>query len=356
MTFRGVDRLRSFGFLIVVGSLVVLSACRSTDRTVVIKLGHALDQTHPVHTSLMFMAERLEKLSGGEMRITIYPSQQLGTERETLELLQIGSLGMTKVSSSVLEGFAPAFKVFGLPYLFRDESHRFAALDGEVGEDILRGAVDFNLLGLAYYDAGTRSFYTKDRPIETPGDLAGLKIRTQESPVAIDMVRSLGGSATPIAWGELYTALQQGIVDGAENNPPSFYTSRHYEVCKYYSLDEHTAVPDVLIISTLLWDKLTDQQRVWVKTAANESAVYERRLWKEAVDEALTAVEAAGVSISRPDKTPFEEKVKPLYEQYRSEPIVTDFVERIRAVGRMAEPETSDSVPPDSTQTGGAKA
>lgn len=288
------------------------------------------------------------------MRITIYPSQQLGTERETLELLQIGSLGMTKVSSSVLEGFAPAYKVFGLPYLFRDETHRFAVLDGEVGEDILRSATDFNLLGIGYYDAGTRSFYTKDRPIQSPADLDGLKIRTQESPVAIRMVRSLGGSATPIAWGELYTALQQGIVDGAENNPPSFYTSRHYEVCKFYALDEHTAVPDVLMISTLVWEKLTDQQREWVKTAATESVRYQRQLWKKAVDEALAAVEEAGVSISRPDKAPFVEKVQPLYEEFRSEPIVIDFVERIRSVGLETTPQQADLSSNSSRTTVGA--
>ncbi|QXD14450.1 TRAP transporter substrate-binding protein [Rhodocaloribacter litoris] len=310
--------------------IFVLAGCSGRTGVRVIKLGHGLDPTHPVHRAMEYMGERLVELSGGTMRLQIYPSQQLGTERETLELLQIGSLGMTKVSSSVLEGFVPAFQVFGLPYLFRDDTHRFAVLDGPVGQELLRRAEPFNLRGLAYYDAGSRSFYTKDRPVLTPADLAGLKIRTQESPVAIQMVRALGGSATPIAWGELYTALQQGIVDGAENNPPSFYLSRHYEVCRYYSLDEHTSVPDVLLISTLLWEDLTPQQQGWLQEAAQASAVYQRQLWQEAVEEALAAVQEAGVEVFRPDKTPFVEAVAPLYEAFRSDTLVYGLVERIR--------------------------
>ncbi|HUF11233.1 MAG TPA: TRAP transporter substrate-binding protein [Rhodothermales bacterium] len=324
--------------------LAAIGSCRPADQVTRIKLGHGLDRTHPVHVAMEFMAERLAEKSGGTMQITIYPSQQLGTERESVELLQIGSMGMTKVSSSVLEGFAPDYQVFGLPYLFLDEEHRFNVLDGPIGEDILRSAVDFNVRGLTYYDAGTRSFYTKDRPILSPGDLSGLKIRTQESPVAIRMVRALGGSATPIAWGELYTALQQGIVDGAENNPPSFHTSRHYEVCKYYALDEHTAVPDVLLISTIVWDELTDQQRAWLKAAASESAVFQRQLWKEAVDEALKAVEAAGVQITRPEKEPFVATVQPLYEEFRSEPVISGYVERIRAA-KDSNPPAPDELP-----------
>jgi tripartite ATP-independent transporter DctP family solute receptor len=279
-----------------------------------------------------FMAERLAETSGGTMRLDIYPSQQLGTEREAIELLQIGSLGMTKVSSSALEGFAPAYQVFGLPYLFRDDAHRFAVLKAEVGREILRSAEPFNLRGLAYYDAGSRSFYTKDRPVHTPADLAGLKIRTQESVIAILMVRALGGSATPISWGELYSALQQGIVEGAENNPPSFYLSRHYEVCKYYSLDEHTAVPDVLLISTVVWNDLTAQQQTWLQEAAVASAEHQKGLWAEAEKEALAAVEEAGVEIIRPDKSLFVEQVQPLYESFRSDPQVYDLIQRVRAV------------------------
>lgn len=317
---------------LLVGAVLLLSGCGVHGDVTIVKLGHGLDPSHPVHQGMVYMAERVAEKSGGRMQIDIYPSQQLGTEREMLELLQIGSLGMTKVSSAVLESFVPEFQVFGLPYLFRDEEHRFAVLEGAIGREVLLSTLPYNLRGLTYYDAGSRSFYTKERPVESPDDLRGLKIRTQESPVAIEMVRTLGGSATPIAYGELYTALQQGIVDGAENNPPSYHASRHYEVAKYYSLDEHTAVPDVLLISTIVWNDLTEQEQRWLEEAAVESLQHQKLLWKAAVDEALRVVEEAGVEIVRPPKEPFSERVRPMYERFRSEPRVYGLIERIRAI------------------------
>lgn len=310
----------------------LLPGCADRGDMAVVKLAHSLDTSHPVHRAMEFMARRLAEKSGGTMRIDIYPSGQLGTERETLELLQIGSVGMTKVSSSTLEGFAPAFRVFGLPFLFRDDQHRFAVLEGPVGRSLLRETERYRLRGLAYYDAGSRSFYTVRRPVHTPADLAGLKIRTQESAVAMQMVRALGGAATPIAWGEVYTALQQGVVDGAENNPPSFHLSRHYEVARYYTLNEHTAVPDVLVIATEVWDDLTPQQRAWLQEAADESAEYQRILWREATEEALREVEAAGVQVIRPDKEAFTERGAPLLDAFRSDPVVGPLIENIQAV------------------------
>ena len=335
------------------GFLAVLATgCSGGSDVVAIKLGHALDVSHPVHKAMVYMGERLVEKSDSTMRIDVYPSQQLGTERETLELLQIGSLGLTKVSSSVMEGFVPEFQVFGLPYLFRDEAHRFSVWDGEIGTDILNSSERFGLMGLTYYDAGTRSFYTKTRPVQTPDDLNGLKIRVQESPVATQMVAALGGSPTPIAWGELYTALQQGIVDGAENNPPSFYLSRHYEVCKYYSLDEHTAVPDVVLVSTVLWDDLTRQQRMWLREAAVESAVYQRGLWAESVEESLAAVRDAGVEITYPDKTPFADKVMSMYESYRNNAVVYDLIQRIRAAADSTDATASIGFEADANAVG----
>ncbi len=301
----------------------------------VIKLAHGLDPTHPVHHAMEFLAERVLEESGGTMRIDIYPSEQLGTERQALELLQIGSLGMTKVSAAVLENFAAPFKVLSLPYIFRDETHQWAVLEGPIGREMLALSARFRLRGLCFYDAGSRSFYTKDRPILVPADLAGLKIRTQESATATRMVSLLGGSATPIAWGELYTALQQGVVDGAENNPPSFHLSRHYEVARYYSLNEHTGVPDVLLVSTVVWNDLTREQQQWLQQAADESAQYQKLLWQQATEEALRAVQAAGVQVTRPEKTPFAELLAPMYAAYRDEPAVAALIERIRAEGAI---------------------
>jgi tripartite ATP-independent transporter DctP family solute receptor len=316
-------------FLMVV---LFLNGCGKVSNVRSIKIAHGLDQSHPVHKAMIYMGDVLKKKSGGKMEITVYPSQQLGTERECLELLQIGSLGMTKVSSSVLEGFAPDFKVFSLPYIFRDDEHKYRFFESSFGKDLLRSTEEFWLRGLCYYDAGSRSFYTKTKPIMTPADLTGLKIRTQESPTSVKLVNSLGGSATPIAWGELYTALQQGVVDGAENNPPSFYSSRHYEVCKFYSLDEHTSVPDVLLISTVIWNDLTQQEQIWLQESADESYEYQKVLWKEATIEALEEIQKAGVMISYPDKSSFEKKVEALIDEFSREPVLSRLITQIREI------------------------
>ena len=309
-----------------------INSCNNESSVRRIKIAHGLDQSHPVHKAMLYLAKVAAEKSRGELQITVYPNQQLGTERECLELLQIGSLGMTKVSSSVLEGFAPDFKVFSLPYIFRDEKHKFNFFESDLGKSLLRSTEKFWLRGLCYYDAGSRSFYTKDKPILTPDDLKGLKIRTQESPTSVRLVNALGGSATPIAWGELYTALQQGVVDGAENNPPSFYTSKHYEVCKYYSLDEHTAVPDVLLISTIVWNELSDQEKKWLQEAADESYQYEKKLWHEATLKALEEVKKAGVKIYYPDKSLFEKKVEPLIKEFESDKKMFDLIQKIKAI------------------------
>jgi tripartite ATP-independent transporter DctP family solute receptor len=318
--------------VLLAGALLVSGCARDHD-VIVIKLAHGLDQSHPVHKAMVFFGEKLAEKSGGTLRVDLYSGGQLGTERECLELIQIGGLGMTKVSSSVLESFVPAFRVFGLPFLFRDDDHRWAVLDGPIGREILESSEPVFLRGLCYYDAGTRSFYTVKKPIQVPADLAGLKIRVQESPMAVAMVRALGGSATPISWGELYTALQQGVVDGAENNPPSFHLSRHYELCRYYSLNEHTAVPDVFIISLHLWERLSSEQRAWVQEAAHESEIYQRGLWREASEEALRVVAEAGVEILRPDKAAFRAQVGALYDEVRrTQPLVGDLARRIQEV------------------------
>jgi len=320
----------SLGLFIILAFLAFHYACEPDRKVEVIKLGHGLDPAHPVHLAMEFLAQRVVEKSKGRMRVDVYPSEQLGSERECLELLQIGSLGMTKVSCSVIEGFVPEMSVLSLPYLFRDEAHRFRVLGGEIGRELLLAGEKYWLRGLCYYDAGTRSFYTVDRPILVPEDLAGLKIRTQESPTSIRMVQALGGSATPIAWGELYSALQQGVVDGAENNPPSFHLSRHYEVCKHYSLDEHTGVPDVLVISTNIWEDLSPEFQRLLQEAADESEVYQKKLWKEATERALEVVQEAGVTIYHPDKSPFIAKVESIYEEYKSRPRLYDLIQRIR--------------------------
>ena len=316
--------------ILIVCTCSIVQNCSQVKQTRTIKLAHGLDVNHSVHKAMVKMGEDLKEISGGKMQLEIYPSQQLGTERECIELLQIGSLDMAKVSVGVMENFAPLMKVFGLPYLFKDRAHSFQVLDGPIGEELLDEGIRYWIKGLAYYDAGSRSFYTKDKPVRTPDDLKGLKIRVMESVTAMDMVKSLGGSPTPISWGELYTSLQQGVVDGAENNPPSFYLSRHYEVCKYYALDEHTVLPDVLIIGTHIWNRLSDQEKAWLNQAVDASVAYQRALWAEAEKEALEEVQKAGVTVIRPDKSIFSKEVESVYSEYEKDEAIGDLIERIK--------------------------
>ena len=317
-------------YLISIILFFTFSACNDLTETRIIRLGHGLSTSHSVHKGMVHFGKKLEEFSKGRFKVQIYPSQQLGTERQCVELLQIGSLDMTKVSASILENFAPSIKVFGIPYMFRDKTHCFNVLDGPIGKELLNGTEKYWLKGLGYYDSGSRSFYTIDKSLVGPDDLDGLKIRVMESQTAIDMVKSLGGSPTPISWGELYTALQQGVVDGAENNPPSFYLSRHYEVCKYYVLDEHTTVPDVVLMSTHLWNSLSSQEQDWIQKAIDLSVVEQRRLWLESERESLEAVQAAGVQVSYPDKTLFSEKSKSVLDEYQKDPDLKIFIEKIK--------------------------
>ncbi len=311
--------------------LTLCNSCAEAEGSKTLRLGHGLDVSHSVHKAMVKMGEDLAQLSGGRLTLRIYPSEQLGTERQCLELLQIGSLDLTKVSVGVLENFAPKMKVLGLPFLFRDREHSFKILDGAIGQGLLDGGKKFWLKGLGYYDAGSRSFYTVNKPVNTPEDLLGQKIRVMESVTAMDMVRNLGGSPTPISWGELYTALQQGVVDGAENNPPSFYLSRHYEVAKYYTLDEHTVLPDALLVGTHSWEKLSEEEQGWLKKAVDNSVVYQRKLWLQAENEALEAVKKAGVEIIYPDKTLFSDKIKDSFDKYKEDAAFYQMIKDIRA-------------------------
>ena len=293
-------------------------------------MAHGLDQQHSVHKAMLKLGEVLYEKSGGTMEVRVYPSQQLGNERELLELLQLGSVDITKVSAAVMENFVPEYKVFGLPYVFMGKEHAFNVLDGEIGQRILKSGERVKLHGLGYYDSGSRSFYTKSKPVDQPSDLEGMKIRVQESVTAMAMVEAMGGAPTPISFGELYTALQAGVVDGAENNPPSFYLTRHYEVCRYYSINEHSRVPDVLLMSARTWDRLDPKERQWVEEAVRESVDFQRVLWEQSEKEALNAVIAHGVTVSYPEKINFEKSVESLKESYQQDPLIYGLLEDIR--------------------------
>jgi tripartite ATP-independent transporter DctP family solute receptor len=297
----------------------------------VLKLAHSLDPSHPVHLGMLHMKERLEAVSGGAMTIEIYPSSVLGGEVECIEQLQNGVLAMTKTSTGPMEGFVEEMQVFGLPYLFRDSNHFWKFADSKLGKELLHKGAERNMYGLCYYDAGSRNFYTKSRQIKTPDDLKGLKIRVMNSPMAIKMVEMMGASPTPISWGELYSALAQGIVDGAENNLPSFYSNKHYEPCKYFCLDGHVVLPDMLLVSTPIWQELSEQERKWLQQAADESSQFQRKLWATQSDEALAAIKKMGTEVCDPDKQPFMDKVAPMYIPYEGTAI-GELVKQIRDI------------------------
>lgn len=329
---------------------MILSGCGLKSDVKVLKLGHTLDTKHSVHIAMEFMAQRAAQLSDGKLQIEIYPGGVLGSERESLELLQLGSLDITKVSAAAMEGFVEEYKIFGLPYIFRDKQHAFSVLDGPIGTSMLAKGEQFWLRGLCFYDAGARSFYTST-PIHKPEDIKGLKIRVMQSITAVEMIKAMGGSATPVTWGELYTALQSKVVDGAENNPPSFYLSHHYEVSKYYTLNEHTMIPDVLIMSTHAYDKLTDQEKEWLNQAVKESVVVQRKEWQKSEDESIASLIKEGVEIIKPDKQPFIDATKKVYDIYRNNSKVFDLVTQIRETENTVETSDTTAVSSQGAQT-----
>nr|WP_250209622.1 TRAP transporter substrate-binding protein [Morganella morganii] len=296
------------------------------------KLSHNQNRDHAVHKAMTQFADDVKTKTNGDVRIRIYPDAQLGNQRESMELMQNGALDIVKSNAAELEAFSPAYSVFNLPYLFRDKPHYEKIIYGDIGQEILDSSKDSGFVGLTYYDAGARSFYAK-KPIRTPDDLKGLKIRVQPSPTAIAMVKALGGNPTPLAYGELYTALQQGVVDAAENNIPSYTLSRHSEVTKFFSLDEHTMVPDVLVMSTKSLDKLTPEQQEIVKQAAKDSAQTMAKLWEASEKEERAKVEKQGVEFITVDKVTFQDAVKPMYDDIaKSNPELSKMADRIRDV------------------------
>ncbi|MCA9189700.1 MAG: TRAP transporter substrate-binding protein [Pirellulaceae bacterium] len=319
--------LSTIGFAFVARQL---RESQTGSRVTVLKLAHTLPEDHPVHLAMLRMGELLSEKSGGTVELQLFPNEQLGSETDCIEQVQRGALAMTKTSSAPLESFVPELAVFSVPYLFRDREHFWKVLDGELGLQLLDAGASQGMTGLCYYDSGSRNFYTRAAQVKTPDDLKNLKIRVTSSAMSMDMITALGGSPTAIAFGELYTALQTRVVDGAENNEPTFYTSRHYEVCPYFTYDEHSRVPDILLISTDVWNSLSPTVQAWLREAAEESSMYQRELWQQKTEEALDAVKDKGVTVYIPDKSLFAEKVQSIHDRLKGTK-VGDLLERIKA-------------------------
>ncbi|MEW5945076.1 MAG: TRAP transporter substrate-binding protein [bacterium] len=285
---------------------------------------------YPTTEGLFYMARRVSELSGGRITMQVYPGAQLGSEKETLENTRMGVIDVNRVSCAPLSEFLEEMGVFSMPYVFRDGEHQWKTLDGEIGRRLAEKLSEVGMVGLAYYDSGARSFYNTRRPVAAPADLKGLKIRTQKSKVMIELVETLGGSATPMAFEEVYSALQTGVIDGAENNPPSYESTRHYEAAKFYSLDEHTRIPEIVAASAITWERLSPADREILRRAAKESEAVQKRLWKKYEADAMKKVAAAGCRINAPPKDAFRKAVEPLYKKYEAK--YGELIREIQAV------------------------
>lgn len=286
---------------------------------VTLKLAHNLERSHVVHQAFEQLANDVKQLSAGKMTIRIYPGSQMGNARETLELLQNGALDMTKGSASDLESFDNIYAIYNLPYLFKNQTHFNNVVFGDIGKEIMQSTKNKGFFTLSAYVAGTRSFYAK-KPITRPEDLKGMKIRVQASPTTLKMIELLGGSPTPISFGEVYTAMQQGLVDGAENNVPSWVQTRHIEIANIFSEDEHASIPDFLVISSKTWDKLTADQQQILLTAAKKSESFQQKRWDEIDAQTRDQAKAMGAQFINVDKAPFRAAVKPLYDDFAKNP------------------------------------
>ncbi|MER9294882.1 TRAP transporter substrate-binding protein [Mesorhizobium sp. M0621] len=287
--------------------------------------------SYPTVDAVKYMGELIKERTKGAYSVEVYHSAQLGEEKDTIEQTQAGVLDLNRVSMGPFNGIVPETAVPSLPYIFRSVEHMRHVMDGPIGEQILKAFEAHNLVGLAFYDSGARSFYNTKKDITSIADLKGMKFRVIQSDVFVDMVNALGANATPMAYGEVYSALQTGVIDGAENNWPSFESAKHYEVAKHYTMDQHQIVPEVLVMSKVSWDKLTPEDQAIVRQAAKDSVVKMRELWDAQEKKSRDIVEKASVKVSEIDKQPLIDAMKPVYDKYLSTPELKDLASRIQA-------------------------
>jgi len=320
-------------FLLTISGCGNQKSAKSDDDKVVLRFGYA-SNSQPVIDAMNEFGDLLYEKTNGEMEVQYFPDEQLGGERELIELTQTGAIDMTKVSGSALEGFSDIYSIFSIPYLFDDEEHYFNVLeDEEFMDTVYHSTEDQGMVGLTYYDSGSRNFYMTDGPVEEPDDIKGKKVRVMESEIAIRMVKLLGGSPTPMGSDEVYTSLQQGIIDGAENNEFVLVTAGHGGATKYYSYDEHTRVPDVVVINEETLENLTEDQREAVHEAAEESTEFQKEVWEEYVDaEKEQAKEEYGVEFNDVDKEPFQDAVQPIHEEFEKDEKFGKFYKKIKSM------------------------
>ena len=312
---------------LVAASLMVSTASAQT----VLRSSDTHPDGYPTVEAVKYFGELLSEKTDGRYSVEVFHSAQLGQEADTIEQTQFGVIDLNRISIGAFGTQVPEATVTQLPYIFRSADHFHNVLDGPIGEEILAAFEAVDVVALAFYDGGARSFYNSEKPITSPEDMAGLKFRVMQSDIFVDMVAALGANATPMPYGEVYSAIETGVIEGAENNYPSYDTAGHAEVAKFYSLDEHLMVPEVLVVSKIVWDGLSPEDQAAMREAAKESVAKQRELWAAKEVESKAAVEALGATINEVDKAPFIEAMKPVYEKYVTDPKLQDLVARIQA-------------------------
>ncbi|MDB5807137.1 MAG: transporter substrate-binding protein [Betaproteobacteria bacterium] len=285
---------------------------------------------YPTVMAVKNMSDYIKQKTGGKDSIKVYGQSALGSEKDTLEQTKIGALDFVRINSAAMNNVCAATMVPTMPFLFRSTEHMRKVLDGPIGEEILKDCEKQGYIGLAFYDSGSRSLYTVKKPVKSLADVKGLKIRVQQSDLWVAMLQAMGANATPMPYAEVYTALKTGVVDGAENNWPSYETSHHYEVAKFYSITDHSLAPEMLLMSKKIFDGLTPEEQKIIREAAKQSVPYMRKLWdaKEAASRAV--VEKAGAQIITVDKKSFSDAMKPVYDKFITDPKLKDMVKRVQ--------------------------
>ncbi len=307
------------------------TATTMTASPVVLRLAETHPAEYPTTKGDFEFARLVKERSNGRIQIEVYPSSQLGEEKAVIEQVQFGAIDMTRVSISPLAAFVPEFDALQMPYLYRNADHMWKVLRGPIGKEFLANLGSSGFVGLCWYESGARSFYNSKREVKTPADLRGMKIRVQQAPLMVDMVKALGAVPTPMDFGEVYSALQTGVVDGAENNWPSYFSTSHYEVAKYYTLDDHTRVPEITVASKISMDKLSQADQDLIKQAAWDSMDYQIAQWAAYEKVAQEKIRANGNVITLvPDNSAWQAAMKPMYDKLT--PALQKVVADIRAV------------------------
>lgn len=287
---------------------------------------------YPTVVAVKHMSELLEKKSGGKHKIKVFNKQALGSEKETIDQVKIGALDLTRVNVGPMNAICPLTQVPTMPFLFNSIAHMRKVLDGPVGDEILKSCESAGFIGLAFYDSGSRSIYSVKKPVKTVADSKGMKIRVQQSDLWVSLMEAMGANATPMPFGEVYTALKTGLVDAAENNYPSYESTRHFEVAKFYNKTEHSMAPEILLFSKKVWDGLSPDEQKQIRAAAKESVGFMRKLWDEREAKSLEVVKAGGAQIVEVDKASFQAAARPVYDKFLKDPKLQDMVKRISDV------------------------